>query len=103
MATICRHQKLSILRTFSVRTFSVTNSMCHSYHIPFHGSGSSNFDFFGECVQFFFVIKKRVDFCFSIYNFCRGREPGLWRFLYLPDIYADFPCAKFCFNQLLIR
>ena len=31
---------------------SVTNSMRHSYHSPFHGSRSSNFDFFGECVQF---------------------------------------------------
>ena len=58
---------------------------------------------FWRMCSIFFVIKKRADFCFSILNFCRGREPGLWRFLYLPDIYADFPCAKFWFNQLLIR
>ena len=51
----------------------------------------------------FFAIKKRADFCFSIWNFCKGREPGLWWFLYAPNIYADFPCAKFWFNQLLIR
>ena len=36
---------------------SVTNSMCHSYHSPFHGSRSSNFDFLANVFNFF-VIKK---------------------------------------------
>ena len=41
---------------------SVTNSMCHSYHSPFHDSRSSNFDFFWRMCSTFFVIKKRVNF-----------------------------------------
>ena len=32
---------------------SVTNSMCHSYHSPFHDSGSSNFDFLANVFNFF--------------------------------------------------
>ena len=32
---------------------SVTNSMCHSYHSPFHGSRSSNFDFLANVFNFF--------------------------------------------------
>ena len=32
---------------------SVTNSMCHSYHSPFHGSGRSNFDFLANVFNFF--------------------------------------------------
>ena len=32
---------------------SVTKSMCHSYHSPFHGSGSSNFDFLANVLNFF--------------------------------------------------
>ena len=32
---------------------SVTNSMCHSYHSPFHGSRSSNFDFSANVSNFF--------------------------------------------------
>ena len=32
---------------------SVTNSMCHSYHSPFHGSRSSNFDFLANMFNFF--------------------------------------------------
>ena len=32
---------------------SVTNIMCHSYHSPFHGSRSSNFDFLANVSTFF--------------------------------------------------
>ena len=32
---------------------SVTDSMCHSYHSPFHGSRSSNFDFLANVFNFF--------------------------------------------------
>ena len=38
---------------------SVTiNSMCHSYHSPFHGSRSSNFDFLANVFKFFRNEKK---------------------------------------------
>ena len=37
---------------------SVTNSMCHSYHSPFHGSRSSNFDFLTNVSNFFRNQKK---------------------------------------------
>ena len=32
---------------------SVTNSMCHSYHSPFLGSRSSDFDFLANVFNFF--------------------------------------------------
>ena len=32
---------------------SVANSMCHSYHSPFHGSRSSTFDFLANVLNFF--------------------------------------------------
>ena len=46
--------KVVISTTFTLPSVrSVTNSMCHSYHRPFHGSGSSNFEFLANVFNFF--------------------------------------------------
>ena len=43
-----------IFTTFTLLSVcSVTNSMQHSYHSPFHGSRSSNFDFLANVFNFF--------------------------------------------------
>ena len=49
------HCAVVISTTFTLLSVSsVTNSMCHSYHRPFHGSRSSNFDFLKNVFKFLF-------------------------------------------------
>ena len=41
---------------------SVTNSMCHSYHSPFHGSRSSNFDFLANVCKKLNVLRSKQNY-----------------------------------------